>query len=103
MPPYIVYTHDVQEAGEHRSHDPVYLRHSVDGGRPIPTDSDGPDSPAEPLLARSVSVTLQNPQVAKAQQNFQGAFQAEVVKVSIFFQQEMSLSLIHISEPTRPY
>lgn len=90
----------MQEAGEHHAHDPVYLRgsvdgrhsidgrHSMDAGRPVVVD-DGPGYLAQPLLGRSISVTLQNPAVAKAQQEFQAAFQTELVKVSTFYRQEM--------------
>lgn len=86
--------HCVQEAGEYHAHDPVYLRNSIDGGRDGGRPSaivadDGADSPGRPLLGRSVSVSLNNPHVAKAQQAFQSAFQAELVRVGTFYQQEL--------------
>jgi hypothetical protein len=87
----------VQEAGEYHLADPVYRAASLDGGRDlipssslrIPVSDDGAaDSPRRPLLARSVSVTLHNPQVAKAVQHFRTAFNEEVSKVALFFHQE---------------
>lgn len=80
----------MQEAGESHLADPVFLRNSMEGGRPSSLDEDGQsESPGQPLLGRSVSVTVQNtPSVAKKRQEFRTAFQAEIDKVSTFYLQE---------------
>jgi hypothetical protein len=83
----------VQEAGEYHAADPVY-RASLDGGRASSlqsalSDDGAADSPGQPLLGRTVSVSLHNPRVAKEQLRFRTTFQTELASVSAVLHQEL--------------